>query len=309
MNRNCFLKFGRARIAIYTIFIGVIGYTSVNAAVITVHSSRNPLILEVSGKIDIGDELRLSKLLDNSPTWSGVTVNLDSNGGDLETAMRMGRLLRQREAAVSTNNCLSSCVLMFVGGVKRLVFSRGGGKNGVGIHRPYFPNLSTQKSSADITLMRNQMRGKVTNYLSEMNVTVRLLDLMDAIPPESMKFLSDSEVVELGLSAPDPVWDEKNVAKEAEDRAISSQEFRRRRASVDDKCLPGGRAVEFFAYCEEAVLLGISTQSVRSREATYKAWRYEVFGDKHFSNMSQLERQKQDRCWTQIVAIGATSCG
>ena len=66
---------------------------------------------------------------------AGNTVSLSGNGGDVDAAMEVGRLLRR--LGVSTfvargNQCLSSCVFAFMGGDRRSVAGR------IGIHRPYF---------------------------------------------------------------------------------------------------------------------------------------------------------------------------
>ena len=64
-----------------------------------------------------------------------VQVYVDSPGGDLDAAMRIGRLLRESAPVTATVApgavCVSACVLSLVGATTRII----GGK--VAIHRPY----------------------------------------------------------------------------------------------------------------------------------------------------------------------------
>ena len=63
-------------------------------------------------------------------------VRLDSLGGDVDTALSIGRIVRADKAAVAVlgdGRCLSSCVFVLAGGAIRYVAGP------VGIHRPFAP--------------------------------------------------------------------------------------------------------------------------------------------------------------------------
>src|SRR5699024_8999956 len=98
----------------------------------------------LQGEIKPGDTFNFDQLPKPART---ITVLLDSNGGDLRTAIELGRELRQAEARVFVavpSSCISACVFTFVGGVERSVFGR------LGIHRPYSTRtgeVSTQQAT------------------------------------------------------------------------------------------------------------------------------------------------------------------
>jgi len=66
---------------------------------------------------------------------AGNMVWLASNGGDIDSSMDLGRLLRKWGVftfIARNDECLSACVFVFMGGERRSVAGR------LGIHRPYF---------------------------------------------------------------------------------------------------------------------------------------------------------------------------
>ena len=73
-------------------------------------------------------------------------IKLDSIGGDVDAAMKIGRLVRQyegftsieREDSLANANCYSSCALIFIAGVRRSIVSPGGQ---LGLHRPYLASM------------------------------------------------------------------------------------------------------------------------------------------------------------------------
>ena len=91
--------------------------------------------LQILGDIQPGDEQLVREHLSIAREGAYVYVYVQSNGGDIHTAMQIGRVLRQHEARVSTDFCMSSCVLVLIAGVERrvsLYASKPGW--GVGLH-------------------------------------------------------------------------------------------------------------------------------------------------------------------------------
>ena len=297
------------------LFIGVaflLWGASVGAMSITGSTAKNAL-LTIVGTIDVGDDVALRRRLGPAVLGRRVRVYIKSDGGDVATAMKIGRTLREQEASVSTDRCLSSCALVLIGGVQRDVFTKASLGMGVGLHRPYFSSLSAALSTSEVSEKRAKLHDELVAYIKEMNMTSRLLDLMEAIPPEKMKMLTADEVSDLGLNAPDPVWDEKDVAMEASLRATTSQEFRRRRLSAEAKC-QAPHYNEPYSYerwenhwtCKEAVLLGVSVSQYRQREQIFMSatsWTRERGG-----NLSQSEVANLRRCRTRILALGELTC-
>ena len=249
------------------------------------------ITLTLKGEIKPGDDDRVREYLANATPQSHVHVLVESRGGDVHTAMRIGRLLRQHEAYVDTDLCMSSCVFILVGGVERSVITYSTsstfwkqGFQGVGLHRPYFSMLSPDMSSAEITERRHRLLTEVATYMKEMNASPRVLEQMEAIPPEKMKMLTASEVSDLGLDAPDPVWDEKDVAASAAQYGLISSEFRRRRVSAVSRCAAfrvsisqsNDKNQEHYD-CVEGVLWGLGMQEYYSRDRRFLSWAHATF--------------------------------
>src|ERR1039458_1850845 len=94
---------------------------------------------------------------------SGNAVSLAGNGGDVDAAMEVGRVLRR--LGVSTvvargNQCLSPCVFAFMGGNRRTVAGR------IGIHRPYF---SSTRKVADRPAYYRRLQKRLQQYVEELD--------------------------------------------------------------------------------------------------------------------------------------------
>lgn len=272
-------------------------------------------ILSIKGELKPGDENLVREHLSSTKPGSYVHAYVQSRGGDVHTAIEIGRLLRRHEARVSTDLCMSSCVLVLIGGVERHVsiYSKPGW--GVGLHRPYFGTLSPGLSSAEIARQRQQLLTEVAGYIKDMNASSRLLDLMEAIPPEKIKMLTQNEVSDLGLDAPDPIWDEKTVAVGASTYGVTSAEFRRRRASVDSKCPSSSRPeptvdqIQGQIVCEESVRWGLGIQEYRSRDKQYDEWVLSFFGDRASRRIaSDSEVAMAKKCRIRVMVYGDRQC-
>lgn len=193
------------------------------------------------------------------------TLTLDSTGGDVDEAMKIGRYLKQNEYQVKVTwfDCLSSCVLVLAGGVNRGVFFQGVGLKGgrVGIHRPFFADLADGLSRTDIAAKRNVLLQRMRSYLEEMDINPILADDMLSIPPESIKVLTEGELQRYRLNVDDANFEEQETAKEAKKYGVSSSEYRARDAKAKSVC-KGAKNFD----CELAIKYGISLAEYRRRE-------------------------------------------
>jgi len=161
-------------------------------------------------------------------------VELNSLGGDVETALSMGRILRldKGKASVAVQRegmCFSSCVLVLAGSASRFVVGS------VGIHRPYAPIDNSM--TADLQKQYyERIEKEVKAYLQEMNIPTELYDHMFRIPPEKIKFLTDDELQKYGLSEDDPYEDAAKNARFAKDIGITAQELLQRKANYKSEC-------------------------------------------------------------------------
>lgn len=177
-----------------------------------------------------------------NPSDVGYWVNLDSEGGDVYAAMAIGRMFRKARVWAHvgwSGKCMSSCVLLLAGAVKRSTFDGGP----VGIHRPY----STETGAAsfeELQTKTTKLGADVAAYLQEMNIPSSLYESMRLVPPESIKILGLSELEKFGLYDADPVFAELNDNSEANLAGLSKQEFMSRKAQSRKCQLDGFKALK-----------------------------------------------------------------
>ncbi|WP_040639740.1 COG3904 family protein [Microvirga lotononidis] len=161
----------------------------------------------MSGRIVPGDAKRFEALLaKEGPSISGVALR--SPGGDVDEAMRIGRIVRAKLlrtlAPISSPEgnvcmmggspeqasecvCLSSCFLIYAGGVMR-------GGNVLGLHRPrydeaFFANLPLEAANRRYGAVIERIKA----YLLEMGIGDRYLDRMLRVSSSEMEILSKDE--------------------------------------------------------------------------------------------------------------------
>ncbi|WP_305971209.1 MULTISPECIES: hypothetical protein [unclassified Mameliella] len=138
----------------------------------------------------------------------GYSLRLDSPGGNLGAAIALGRLFReegirttvgrsgpmpdmpQYDQGVEGGTCESACVFALLGGSIRVA---EGGELGVHqFHSPDGRNIPTAATQ--------QIMGQLVLYLIEMGISAELLTLSSRIPGDKMHFLTQEEIVRLGIS-------------------------------------------------------------------------------------------------------------
>src|ERR1700694_2650776 len=125
---------------------------------------------------------------------SPMEVVLNSPGGDVDAAMQIGRIIRRNDGTTivsEKSKCFSSCALIYVAGVTRIVsfgFPTGGT---LGLHRPYLASApQTRKTiEREIPLMLQQLK----TYLQEMDVTDVVYQEMVNTEPSDMKLYGDKQ--------------------------------------------------------------------------------------------------------------------
>ena len=191
--------------------------------------------VDISGELQQSDVRQLAVVISknnttNPPTFpsqaKNLRVSLNSQGGDVAAAMKMGRLLRANEAwaFVRPNDvCASACVLILAGATMRTVLGY------VVVHRPFWTFIG-ERPTSQVQKERDDLRNEMRKYLEEVNVSPLLLELMDSIPPEKARVLTAEELELFKLSTDDPVYQEKLDAYWAKKLGISRQELVRRKA-------------------------------------------------------------------------------
>lgn len=151
------------------------------------------LAVKVSAEIAPGDyEALLKGLRQNPGTFAKKIVVLDSIGGSVQEAIRMGRLLRETgfDALVPSNSvCQGTCVYLLAAGRDKTV------RGYVGLHRPYYP----AGDSAFSALASSTARYSPSAYWREMNIPPSLAEDMSRIEPSKMRVLSPQELARYRL--------------------------------------------------------------------------------------------------------------
>lgn len=248
----------------------------------------------ISGTITDRDAKALEAL---SPALelSILRVRLDSVGGDVDAAMKIGRLVRKYEGSTSIEkepsgfnaNCYSSCALIFIAGVWRSITSDG---SALGLHRPYLASApqSRQVVEKQVPLLLSQVR----QYVAEMGVTENFYQQMVNTEPSQMVLYGNpnaefSEVTrELRIRTIvnnwtrlvpeyDPVYQEISTSYDARNYGVTTVEMRKRENDVEQSCRKREGAGYF--HCAEALRWGLSERVYLEREKQARAscWRDE----------------------------------
>jgi hypothetical protein len=205
--------FGTSIRLIVSIAACVTNAASLHAADISRGLGLGEVVLE--GTIEPGDFDKLQSLIEEN----GVrTIYLASPGGNVEEAMKIGRLVRTsklqttvpinatsdiRQKLISRHKlkdpksnymCASACFFVFVAGVKRTTDFDFDGDAILGIHRPYLPESSLKGMSGDQAIAAaNQFSAVVKNYLNEMGVRAKYADLMFSVPKDQVRWIDNAD--------------------------------------------------------------------------------------------------------------------
>lgn len=157
---------------------------------------------------------------------AGNQVLLAGNGGDVNAAMEVGRVLRK--LGVSTlvardAQCLSSCVFAFMGGDRRTVEGQ------IGIHRPYF---SSTRKVANRRLYYRQLQKKLQEYIEELDFPPSLYEALMAVPSESIRMVSAADLKKYYLHGMSPSAEEEADAVAAGNLGISVLEYLQKKAQA-----------------------------------------------------------------------------
>ena len=222
--------------------------------------------LWVTGTISEADASQFERL---SPVLEHKTpsIKLNSRGGDVKAAMKIGRIIRKYdgETIINGNNkCYSSCALIFISGVQRIIIDRGE----LGLHRPYF--ASAPQSREAIEKQVPLMLSMIKSYISEMGVTDNFYQLMVNTDPSAITTYTGWTIEKLVPSS-DPTYDEILAASLAGMYGITTAEYRRRSGEATSTCFnaKGDPAKQKTIYCHEAMMWGLSESVYRDREAKW----------------------------------------
>ena len=176
-------------------------------------------------------------------------VFLNSPGGDIDEAMRIGRLLRSHQSSVvAAKECNSACVLLIASGVTRSSHFAG-----VGIHSPFLDGAEGS-SFKEYQVAHERIARDVKAYLQEMNISPELFEAMATVPSASVRALTDDEKDRFGLNSSDPAWQDFMLGKRAQRLGVTKDEYIRREQLAESECLPLLDGSSAYALCESRVI-------------------------------------------------------
>lgn len=168
----------------------------------------------LTGNIVAGDYERLRDYAAKNPI---AEILLESPGGDLVEAIKIGRLVRSldlktiipdkflaeelaRRYPKDAHNymCASACFFVFVGGVERdcsdPALALAGNAPLLGIHRPYMSEVElTRIDASDAMASVKKTRAVIEDYLKAMSVPSKYADRMFAVPKEQIQWISTED--------------------------------------------------------------------------------------------------------------------
>ncbi len=174
----------------------------------------------IEGEIKEGDyeKIKLFVLGGSSDDFHLVSkVFLASPGGNVEEAIKIGRLLRTLKIAtiipskmqndlrvlvvkghglINENNylCTSACFLVFVAGIQRDDEISGLHEPLLGIHRPYFYEGDLRHMNGDnVMASAGRIKAIYESYLRDMGVPQKYIDAMIATPKGNIRWITKDE--------------------------------------------------------------------------------------------------------------------
>ncbi len=244
-----------------------------NAATITMNSEADcsNSIITIKGAILKLDAKKLENVFQKIDSkFSGICakqfainfVFITSDGGNIDEAINMGNVIRKHESWVFVvDHCYSSCVFILAAGVHR--DSRGA----IGIHRPYFDDLSSNLTVEQIRENRDALKLKMQNYFESMDINPNLVEEMISVPPNEMKILTNDELRHFRLSADDANHEEREIAKQSKMYGLTSSEYRIRDAEADKNCT----VISNWNSCRNSILFNISISDSKKRYEVMRA--------------------------------------
>jgi hypothetical protein len=166
-----------------------------------------------------------------------LIFNLNSIGGSVDAAIKIGRIVRANESTVSVpdgGKCFSSCALIYIAGVIRRNYGI------IGLHRPY---LGAALSREAVERAAPLMLQKVKDYVREMGISDAFYDAMVNTEVSDVRLYHGREITKL-VPETDPIHDEIKTSRAAQMYGISAAEFRRRDSLIIEQCEPSNDSKE-----------------------------------------------------------------
>lgn len=161
----------------------------------------NQLLLD--GEIQKGDSNQLINAILDSNGKKGSGLYLNSKGGDLEEALKIGSIVKEFGMTVFVKEngvCASACFFIYMNGIARHAAGiefRELGKHApvgfIGIHRPFFLEANSEK-----VVNQKLLESKAAEYLKRLSVPNELIEKMMSTSSVDAYFLKQDDIDRLG---------------------------------------------------------------------------------------------------------------
>ena len=132
------------------------------------------------------------------------TVVLNSPGGSVTDALAMGRLIREKKFATDVEAgkyCVSSCPLMFAGGVER----RAGDRATIGVHQVAAIGSAANGPPRDEMSIAQNISARCQRYLADMGVSLQVWVHAMETPHDRLFVFKPDELKSLNIVTTAPV--------------------------------------------------------------------------------------------------------
>jgi hypothetical protein len=132
------------------------------------------------------------------------TVVLNSPGGSVTDALAMGRLIRERKFATEVEAgkyCVSSCPLMFAGGLER----RAGDRATIGVHQVAAIGSAANGPPRDEMSIAQNISARCQRYLADMGVSLQVWVHAMETPHDRLFVFKPDELKSLNIVTTAPV--------------------------------------------------------------------------------------------------------
>jgi len=207
--------------------------TSSSATISATSNIHDGLAVYITGAIQEGDyKAALAAARQVSKSGTHVDFVLDSSGGDVVEAMKIGDLVSKLHARTiiwgkdidkepkAASKCFSSCFLIFIAGRERMADDNyryaGASKEKfpvLGIHRPFInPAINKRLGLSDAEAAYSRVENMVRDYMRRFGTPHDLIDSMFTIPSDEVRFVTKDEFkTRFGYER--PYFDEWSKAK------------------------------------------------------------------------------------------------
>jgi hypothetical protein len=173
----------------------------------TVAGSDHPRLF-MSGEIQRGDAARLQRFIAAHQSEApGLTAELDSPGGDVDEAFRLGRMMRELLIPVVVHpprSCVSACLFVYLSAYLRGASAAADGTySSFGVHRPRFDADVTRGMTVEqAEAAHNAAFVRIKAWLQAQLVPQVLIDKLLSLPSNEVYWLSQNDIDSLGRRPP-----------------------------------------------------------------------------------------------------------